>query len=94
MKSYDGVKGHKRSYHSTYDSDSDSDSVARGLTVMTKIGSVVALSCFLLLCQQMRQIDSFATSLMPGQGKRNLASGNVYDAENELSKLWGKDVGK
>ena len=61
---------------------------------MTKIGSVVALSCFLLLCQQMRQIDSFATSLMPGQGKRNLASGNVYDAENELSKLWGKDVGK
>ncbi|KAM7438638.1 hypothetical protein ABFA07_011896 [Porites harrisoni] len=59
---------------------------------MTKIGSVVALSCFLLLCQQMRQIDSFATSLMPGQGKRNLASGNVYDAENELSKLWGKDV--
>lgn len=31
---------------------------------------------------------------MPGQGKRNLASGNVYDAENELSKLWGKDVGK
>ena len=31
---------------------------------------------------------------MPGQGKRNLPSGNVYDAENELSKLWEKDVGK